>query len=64
VCPYLLHQGQAFRGHDESRDSENKGNFLQLIEYTIKQNDVISKAFKNAPLNNQMMSPKIQRAIT
>jgi hypothetical protein len=35
-----------------------------LIEYTIKQNDVIAKAFKNAPLNNQMMSPKIQRAIT
>ena len=35
-----------------------------MIEYTIKQNDVIAKAFKNAPLNNQMMSPKIQRAIT
>ena len=33
------------------------------MEYTIKQNDVIAKAFKNAPLNNQTMSPKIQKDI-
>lgn len=64
VCRYLLHQGQAFRGHDESKESDNKGNFLQLMEYTIKQNDVIAKAFKNAPGNNNCLSPKIQKDIT
>uniref|UniRef100_A0A8R7R9K6 TTF-type domain-containing protein n=1 Tax=Triticum urartu TaxID=4572 RepID=A0A8R7R9K6_TRIUA len=64
VCRYLLHQGQPFRGHDESKDSENKGNYLELMDYTIKQNDVVAKAFKNAPNNNQMLSPKIQRDIT
>ncbi|VAI26333.1 unnamed protein product [Triticum turgidum subsp. durum] len=63
-CRYLLHQGQPFRGHDESKDSENKGNYLELMDYTIKQNDVVAKAFKNAPNNNQMLSPKIQRDIT
>lgn len=64
VCRYLLHQGQPFRGHDESKDSENKGNYPELMDYTIKQNDVVAKAFKNAPNNNQMLSPKIQRDIT
>ncbi|VAI41896.1 unnamed protein product [Triticum turgidum subsp. durum] len=34
------------------------------MDYTIKQNDVVAKAFKNAPNNNQMLSPKIQRDIT
>ncbi|XP_044355557.1 52 kDa repressor of the inhibitor of the protein kinase isoform X3 [Triticum aestivum] len=34
------------------------------MDYSIKQNDVVAKAFKNAPNNNQMLSPKIQRDIT
>lgn len=64
VCRYLLHQGQSFRGHDESKESENKGNYREMIEYTCSQNSVIAKAFKFAPLNNQLVSPKIQRDIT
>jgi hypothetical protein len=64
VSRHLLHQGQSFRGHDESEDSENKGNYRELMDYTIKQNDVVAKAFKNAPDNNQMLSPKIQKDIT
>lgn len=64
VSRYLLHQGQPFRGHDESKESENKGNYREMMDYTIKQNDVIAKAFKNAPHNNQMLSPSIQKDIT
>ena len=30
---YLLHQGLAFRGHDESENSLNKGNFLELLHW-------------------------------
>nr|XP_020188341.1 zinc finger MYM-type protein 1 [Aegilops tauschii subsp. strangulata]XP_020188342.1 zinc finger MYM-type protein 1 [Aegilops tauschii subsp. strangulata] len=30
---FLLHQGLAFRGHDESEDSLNKGNFLELLNW-------------------------------
>jgi hypothetical protein len=64
ACRHLLHQGQSFRGHDESENSENKGNYRELMDYTIKQNDVVAKAFQNAPDNNQMLSPKIQKDIT
>ena len=43
---YLLHQGLAFRGHDESQESTNKGNFLELIQLLQKkmkgQEDVAS----------------------
>ena len=60
----MLHHGQPFRGHDESEESVNKGNYLQLMEYTISQNEIVAKAFKNAPQNNQMLSPKIQKSIT
>ena len=64
VCRYLLHQGQPFRGHDESKESTNKGNYRELMDYTIMHNDVIAKAFKNAPLNNQLLSSTIQKDIT
>ncbi|AEE31931.1 General transcription factor 2-related zinc finger protein [Arabidopsis thaliana] len=36
---YLLRQGIAFHGHDESEESANKGNFLELVKYTGEQND-------------------------
>ncbi|SPT20885.1 unnamed protein product [Triticum aestivum] len=63
VCRYLLHQGQPFRGHDESKESTNKGNSRELMDYTIMHNDVIAKAFKNAPENNQLLSSTIQKDI-
>jgi RNase H-fold protein (predicted Holliday junction resolvase) len=33
---YLLRQGLAFRAHDESFDSKNKGNFLELVDLVAK----------------------------
>ncbi|XP_023641912.1 zinc finger MYM-type protein 1 [Capsella rubella] len=61
---YLLRQGLSFRGHDESEESANRGNFLELVKYTGEQNDAISKVIlNNAPKNNQMIAPKIQKEI-
>ena len=61
---YLLHQGLAFRGHDESVDSTNKGNFLELLQLLADENDKVKKAVgSNAPKNNKMIAPKIQRDI-
>ncbi|XP_019056423.1 PREDICTED: zinc finger MYM-type protein 1-like [Tarenaya hassleriana] len=61
---FLLKQGLPFRGHDESENSDNKGNFLELVKYTAEQNDVVSKVLlKNAPGNSQMVSPTIQKDI-
>ncbi|KAK1364980.1 hypothetical protein POM88_040541 [Heracleum sosnowskyi] len=53
-----------FRGHDESEKSLHRGNFLEMIKYTQNQNEMVRKVtLKNAPANNQMVSPKIQKDI-
>ncbi|AEE82778.1 putative protein [Arabidopsis thaliana] len=63
-CEDLMRQGLSFRGHDESEESTNKGNFLELLKYTAGQNEVVKKVvLKNAPKNNQMTSPPIQKDI-
>ncbi|EOA33834.1 hypothetical protein CARUB_v10021315mg, partial [Capsella rubella] len=63
-CRYLLRQGLPFRGHDESVESANRGNFLELVKYIAGQSELVSKVvLENAPKNNQMVSPKIQKDI-
>ncbi|XP_042002560.1 zinc finger MYM-type protein 1-like [Salvia splendens] len=50
------------RGHDESSTSLNKGNFLELLEWYGLRNDEVGKVIlKNAPGNNQMTSPSVQK---
>jgi len=56
---FLLHQGLAFRGHDELEESKNKGNFLELVDLLEKQNDRNKRLLRNA----QMVAPHIQRDI-
>ena len=61
IC-FLQQQGLAFRGHDESNDSNNQGNFLELLWFLAKHNEEIDKAvLKNAPKNHQMTSCDIQK---
>lgn len=61
---FLLRQGLSFRGHDESTSSLNRGNFLELVEYTRQLSDETSKVLgPNAPRNNQMTSPKVQKGL-
>ncbi|XP_010431167.1 PREDICTED: uncharacterized protein LOC104715460 [Camelina sativa] len=43
VSRYLLRLGLSFRGHDESEESANRGNFLQLMKYTGDKNDAIKQ---------------------
>ncbi|XP_031281489.1 uncharacterized protein LOC116139992 [Pistacia vera] len=62
---FLLHQGLAFRGHDESVESENQGNFMELLKFLSNHNDDIKKVvLENAPKNHQMMAFNIQRELT
>lgn len=57
---YLLHQGLAFRGHDESEESKNQGNFKELVKVLAKQNGKT----KNIILRNaKMVAPSIQKEI-
>ena len=64
VSRYLLNSALPFRGHDESENSFYRGHFLEMIKYTQNQNESVRKVtLQNAPGNNQMVSPKIQKDI-
>jgi hypothetical protein len=61
---YLLHQGLAFRGHDESKESKNRGNFRELTDLLAEQNENTKRiVLIDSPKNNQLVAPKIQRDI-
>ncbi|CAN6541929.1 unnamed protein product [Malus baccata var. baccata] len=54
----------AFRGHDKSEDSSNKGNFLELLKFLADHNVGIKDVmFKNAPQNLKLTSHDIQTDI-
>ncbi|CAM9000202.1 unnamed protein product [Rhodiola kirilowii] len=64
VSRLFLNQGLPFRGHDECEESNNQGNFMELIKYTASLNQSINNVvIGEAPGNNQMVSPKIQKNI-
>ncbi|CAN6558095.1 unnamed protein product [Malus baccata var. baccata] len=61
---FLLRQGLAFRGNDESEHSSNRGNFLELLQFLTDHNeDVKAVTLKNAPENHKLTSPDIQKDI-
>ncbi|XP_057770211.1 uncharacterized protein LOC130990025 [Salvia miltiorrhiza] len=65
VClRYLIMQGLAFRGNDESERSLNQGNFIELLKVVASCNEDISNVvLKNAPDNLKLTSPDIQSDI-
>ncbi|XP_051211106.1 uncharacterized protein [Lolium perenne] len=61
---FLLNQGLAFRGHDESEESNNRGNFIELLKWLAANDEEVDKVvLKNAPGNCILNSPKIQHDI-
>jgi len=64
VVRLLVKQGLAFRGHDESKLSLNRGNFLEILSFYAQKCDEVHKfVLENAPQNDQMTCPKIQKDI-
>ncbi|XP_049383041.1 uncharacterized protein LOC125847472 [Solanum stenotomum] len=64
VVRLLITQGLAFRGHDESKSSLSRGNFLQIISWYAERCDKIRDyVFEHASQNDQMTSPIIQKDI-
>jgi hypothetical protein len=54
----------AIRGHDESEESTNWGNFLELLKWLAEGNEEVNKVvLKNAPGNCILNSPRIQHDI-
>jgi hypothetical protein len=59
---FILGQGLACQGHDESEDSLNTGNFRELLKWLAQNFEEVNKVLlKNAPKNAQMTSPPIQK---
>ncbi|KAK1366961.1 hypothetical protein POM88_042522 [Heracleum sosnowskyi] len=65
VClRFLLRQELAFCGHDESNDSKNQGNFLELLKFLAMHIEEINAAVgHNAPSNLKVTSTDVQHDI-
>ncbi|KAL6504716.1 hypothetical protein OROHE_023474 [Orobanche hederae] len=61
---WLLKQGLAFRGHDESEQSSNQGTFLELLKFLASHSeDVRRVVLENAPIKLKLIAPRIQKDI-
>ncbi|CAL8121881.1 unnamed protein product [Prunus armeniaca] len=61
---YLTNQALAFRGHDESIGSSNRGNFVEIIKCFARMNMEVEKVvLDKAPQNAQYISNDIQKQI-
>ena len=54
----------AFCGHDESEQSLNQGNLIELLKFLFEHNEEINKVvLNNTPKNLKLTSPRIQKDI-
>ncbi|ESR42279.1 hypothetical protein CICLE_v10013469mg [Citrus x clementina] len=61
---FLLRQGLVFRGHDESEESSNRGNFLELLKFLADHNeDIKAVTLENAPSFLKVTCPDTQKDI-
>ncbi|KAK8935078.1 hypothetical protein KSP39_PZI013663 [Platanthera zijinensis] len=61
---FLIQQGLALRGNDESDSSTNRGNFLELLRFLGDHNEEVKNVIlHNAPENNKLTAPEIQKDI-
>nr|KAJ0225408.1 hypothetical protein LSAT_V11C100031820 [Lactuca sativa] len=61
---WLTFQAYALRGNDESPNSKNRGNFLQLLKLLASYNDEVANVIlEKAPYNSKCTSGEIQKEI-
>ena len=60
---FLLCRGLAFRGHDESQCSSDKGNFLELVQFLGDHNESINEVLQTASKNCKLTHSDIQKDI-
>ncbi|KAI4471884.1 zinc finger mym-type protein [Holotrichia oblita] len=60
---YLSTQGPALRGHDEFNASQNRGNFLELLDLMSHDNTVIAKRLIEGPKNARYTHYSIQNEL-
>jgi hypothetical protein len=54
---WLTSQACAFRGHDETPESKNRGNFLELRKLLADFNPEIAEVIRDAKYNEQYIAP-------
>ncbi|KAJ1257010.1 hypothetical protein BS78_K238300 [Paspalum vaginatum] len=64
IARFLIMQGDAFRGHDESSISLNKGTYRELLDWYKDKVEVVKDAYDNGNKNCQMVSNHIQKDLT
>ena len=60
VARHLAKQNTAFRGHDETDDSANRGNFLEELHFLAKYDKPLKRWIESHPQNLSYFSPSIQ----
>ncbi|GJN08206.1 hypothetical protein PR202_ga26101 [Eleusine coracana subsp. coracana] len=61
---WLAFQACPFRGHDESEDLKDQGNFLEIVKLLASYNEEVKAVvLGNAPQNAKYTSPTIQKEI-
>ncbi|XP_058763823.1 uncharacterized protein LOC131637258 [Vicia villosa] len=60
---YLIAQGIAFGGHDESSTSLNKGNFREMVDWVKSNDEKVRDAFDRGPKNCTITSGEIQKEL-
>ncbi|XP_058749093.1 uncharacterized protein LOC131622065 [Vicia villosa] len=60
---YLIAKGMAFRGHDESSISLNKGNFREMVDWVKSKNEQVRDAFDRGEKNCTMTFVDIQKEL-
>ncbi|XP_058784599.1 uncharacterized protein LOC131659425 [Vicia villosa] len=64
IVRWLTLQACALRGHDETSNSRNQGNFLELLKLLASYNDEITKVvLENAPQNCKYTSHQILKEL-
>ncbi|XP_070665674.1 uncharacterized protein [Malus domestica] len=59
---FLLRQGLSFRGHDESDTSNNRGNYLELLQFLADHDEKIKAVvLDKAPGNLKLIAHSIQK---
>ena len=60
---FLLCRGLAFRSHDESQGSSDRGNFLELVQFLGDHNESINEVLQTALKNCKLTHSDIQNDI-
>ena len=60
---FLLCRGLAFRGHDESQGSSDRGNFLELLQFLEDHNESINEVLQKFWKNCKLTHSNIQKDI-